>query len=350
VDAFRVLTVDGPRTIAPADGYVLPHEHLLCDLRVWWEGEAFDDVADEPALVVAAFDALRRWPAAVTPENLVLSDWYVAAKELRRAARTGCRVVVDLTNTGMSPTPALAAKAARLAGVDLVASVGRYLHDTLDAAERARSRTELVDEWMHAIQHGIDGCAVGMIGEIGTSAAITDAERVSLEAAAEVQRRSGLPVNVHLHVHARQGQRVLDVLADAGADLARVALSHCDGELDLDWLRGLLARGCYVELDLFGREDWPAAGGGFPSDRERIDAVAALCADGHADRLLLSHDICLRSALHRYGGWGYDHLAERILPAIAERAGEDAARRITRTNPLTLLHVEEAASDDWPMP
>jgi len=338
-----VLTVDGPRTIAPGDGYVLPHEHLLCDLRAWWEGEPYDDVGDEPDLALETFDALRRWPAAVTPENLVLSDWYVAAKELRRAARTGCRVVVDLTNTGMSPTPALAARAASLAGVDLVASVGRYLHDTLDQAERARSREELVDEWMRVVADGIDGCAVGMIGEIGTSAAITDAERVSLEAAAEVQRRSGLPVNVHLHVHARQGQRVLDALENAGADLARVALSHCDGDLDLGWLRGLLARGCYVEFDLFGREDWPAAGGGFPSDRERIDAVVALCADGHANQLLLSHDICLRSALHRHGGWGYDHLAERILPTIADRAGDDAVHRMTRLNPLTLLHVEAAA-------
>jgi len=31
---------------------------------------------------------------------------------------------------------------------------------------------------------------------------------------------------------------------------------------------------------------------------------------------LLGCDVCLKCRLHRYGGWGYDHLLTNVVPAM----------------------------------
>ena len=37
---------------------------------------------------------------------------------------------------------------------------------------------------------------------------------------------------------------------------------------------------------------------------------------GYVKQLLFSTDICLKSLLHSYGGWGYDHVITNILPVL----------------------------------
>lgn len=339
---YRVITAHGPKHFSDSSGYVLPHEHILLDMRVWWEGEgswAELDTSNE-AVSMEILDQLRRRPVGTLRENLVLSDWYIAAKELRMARDTGCKLVVDLTTNGLAPLPRLARKAADLADLDLVVPVGNYLGEALSSAERDRTVEELEQEWMESIENGIDGCEVGIIGEIGTGAEISPSEVRSLQAAARVQQRSGLAINVHLHPYARRGLEALRILQDAGADLTRVALSHCDGEIDISWLEQLLRRGCYVEFDLFGTNpEWEIAGKGFASDAERVAALEELCAAGYEDHLLLSHDICTRNGLRWYGGWGYSHLATRVFKVLDERLGQKTRQRLSASNPLTLLGV-----------
>lgn len=341
---YRVITAHGPKALSDSTGYVLPHEHTLLDMRVWWEGRGPWSELDEQGESVdtEALDQLRRRPVATLRENLVLSDWYLAAKELSLAHDTGCKLVVDLTTNGLAPVPHLARKAADLAGVDLVVPVGNYLSEALPPAERDRTVEELEHDWMNGIENGVDGCSVGIIGEIGTGEEISPAERRSLQAAARVQRRSGLAINVHLHPYARRGLEVLEILEHAGADLARVALSHCDGEIDIAWLTRLLRRGCYVEFDLFGTNpEWQIAGKGFASDAQRVDALEQLCSAGFEDRLLMSHDICMRNSLRRYGGWGYAHLATRVFEVLDKRLGQHTRQRLSSSNPLRLIELND---------
>lgn len=340
--SFQVRTADGPTWLLPAEGYCLPHEHVICDLRVWWDGPGSGSPmpSDDPPVSVESCDAMRRRPHGVSRENMVLADWVVAAKELQQAADTGCRLVVDLTATGLDPLPALARRAAEQAGVALVVAAGHYLHDAVPDDIRAASRHQLRDRLLAQVEGGVQGCMVGILGEFGTSAEITDYERRSLQAAADAQQATGLPVNVHLHPYARRAHEVLDILQLAGGDLSRVALSHCDADIDVDWLDGLLHRGPYVEFDLFGTgPEWVIGGRGFATDAERLRAVAQLCERGFSSRLLLSHDICTRNALRRFGGWGYAHLARVVFPQLDELLGAELRQQITARNPLCLLSV-----------
>jgi phosphotriesterase-related protein len=224
-----------------------------------------------------------------------------------------------------------------------VIGVGRYLAPTFTEAELTASVDELVDRWTEQAETGIDGLLPGVIGEIGTSPELADEEVVSLRAAARVQDRTELPINVHVHPYARRALDVLRILDAEGADLTRVALSHCDGEMDVDWLLGLLRSGCYVEMDQLGTgPERLIQGRGYPSDAERIAGIAALCDNGYADRILLSHDICMRNSLRRFGGHGYAHLGRTFAPQLARAIGQDLAFRITNTNPLAFLHWDTA--------
>lgn len=339
---YRVRTSTGIQTIDPRAGHTLPHEHVLLDIRVWWEGEGHwaQQDPDEP-FVERVLSQLARDPQAVTRENMVLSDWYLAAKELSAARQAGCQLMVDLTVAGLDPQWSLTARASRQAEISVVFGVGRYLHETLKPDDLAKDVSQLADVWTGQIEHGIDGQLPGIIGEIGTGPEISPAEMVSLQAAGRVAEQSGLPVNVHVHPYARQALNALRILDDAGADLSKVAVSHCDGELDIDWLVQVLQTGCYVEFDMFGTgPDRHVQGRGYPTDTERIGALAELVDQGWSAQLLLSHDICHRNSLMRYGGWGYGHIGRVIQPALESAIGTDQTYQLLAVNPLRLLHLE----------
>lgn len=341
-DSYPVRTTDGVRDLWPHHGHTLPHEHILLDLRVWWEGPGdwrdLDPTGQD--LLPETQDAVSRRPQGVTRENLVLADSYLAAKELREARASGCQLLVDLTCQGLHPQPHQARIAAQLAGLDIVLGVGRYLGPTLDKAERHIDAQTLAARWIHQANDGIDGLLPGIIGEIGTSEAITSDEVTSLRAAAWTQQTTGLAINVHVHPYARQALHALQILDNEGADLSRVVISHCDGELDLRWLQRVLDTSCYAEFDQFGTGPHRLIQGrGYPSDHDRIRALAELCDRGYAERLLLSHDICMRSSLRHNGGCGYAHLAEAVAPLLIRTVGEQTVHQLMNVNPLRLLAV-----------
>jgi phosphotriesterase-related protein len=344
---YRIRTAHGVREVAPEEGHTLPHEHVVLDLRVWWTGEGPWDALDPPGVDLVNLPAeVARAPEATARENMVLSDWYVAAKEMRAARETGLQLLVDLTTRGLDPHYDLAVRAADLAGVDIVVSVGRYLAASLAEAERARTVEDLAEEWTRQIAEGIVGFTPGIIGEIGTGLEIEKAEVTSLRAAARVQADSGLALNVHVHPYARRALEALSILADEGADLAKVGVSHCDGELDLDWLERILRTSCYVELDQFGTgPERLIQGRGYPSDDDRVNAIKELCDRGWAERLLLSHDLCHRNSLLRHGGSGYGHIGSSVAPALATAVGQETAHQLIAVNPLQFLDITGSAVD-----
>lgn len=335
---FVVRTAYGPKTLSSDGGAVLPHEHVMVDARVWWEGPGDWFALDPPGEAQRDHERIAHEPQAVIRENMVLSDWYLAAQELRLARDSNCQLVTDLTVQGLDPQHQLAVRAADLAGLDVVLGIGRYLESTLDETERAKPVGQVADEWLSTVHTGFDGLLPGIIGEIGTSETITSTEEISLRAAAQVQKSCGLPINVHVHPYTRQALAAIAVLEAEGADLSRVAISHCDGDLDLAWLRQLLTTGVHVEMDMFGTgPERLVAGRGYPSDDQRVTALVELCEQGFSAQLLLSHDICHRNSLHRHGGWGYDHISRVIVPKLSEHLDDDAVRQLTSENALRLL-------------
>ena len=338
-DSYRVQTVHGARHLSPTEGHVLPHEHILCDSRIWWEGQGdWREFDDHQVVQSTTWSALAERPQALTRENLILSDWYLGANEMRLARDSGAQLLVDLTVLGIGPNPEMSVRAARLAEIELVISVGRYLHDTLAEDERALPVGALVDRWLQQIDEGVDGYFPGIIGEIGTSESLWPDEVNSLKAAARTQQQTGLAINVHVHPYARRAMEAIDILTSAGADPSRVAISHLDCDLDIKQLTQVLRAGVYVEMDNFGTgRQRLVLGDGYPDDAERLDMIEELCSLGFGSRLLLSHDINHRNSLVRNGGWGYRHIGTDVIPRLADRLGHEATQRLVSDNPLTYL-------------
>jgi phosphotriesterase-related protein len=107
-----------------------------------------------------------------------------------------------------------------------------------------------------------------------------------------------------------------------------------------------------VEFDLFGHEFFESENG-FQSfgDTEKCRAVAGLVADGCADRLLLSHDICYKIQLQSYGGYGYAHLLRNILPRLRLLGVAEAdLEQMTVHNPRRVLALQAPEPDHQSAP
>ena len=134
-------------------------------------------------------------------------------------------------------------------------------------------------------------------------------------------------------------------LAQAGADaslgLGNLALEAVADEGGFDALRPQLVR---VEFDDFGKEfyidpeDRGFAGGVFARDIERVQVVKRLVDDGFAEQLLITNDICLKSMLRHYGGWGYDHILRHVVPMLRHEGVEQSTiDQLLVENPKRLL-------------
>jgi len=340
--ADRIMTVLGP--IAPEDlGVTLAHEHLLFDLRCLWE-------APPP-------ERARLVDAVPTPENraelerdlyhskatLQQDDPDLAAREAARFRKAGGATIVDVTTIGLAPDPVALRQIARATGLNVVAGAGYYREKCLPAEVLDKSIDELTDELERWVVEGMYGTNVraGILGELGTMSPIRPFEERQLRAAARVQRKTGVAINVHPAIWAHEHLRIIDILEDAGADLSRVAISHCDQLLEPDWHRRIAARGVMLCFDTFGAEfEYESDGSREPTDAERIDCLERLLDAGRAGQLLLSHDICTRLQLHHHGGTGYEHVPTTIANRLrAEGASEADLDQMLVANPRRLLTI-----------
>ncbi len=121
-----------------------------------------------------------------------------------------------------------------------------------DYGEEALRATddELVALMLADLRDGMDGTAARAgVAKLGTSeGTILPVEERIARAVGRVQVETGCPVLTHT-TRGTMAHEQLDLLAAEGADLAKVALSHMDQNLDFGLLRALCERGAYVLFD-----------------------------------------------------------------------------------------------------
>ena len=306
----HVQTVLGP--IEPSDlGFTLPHEHTQIAL---WHASGRHDywelTRDEPLIV----------------------------EELGRFKAAGGSGLIDLTLPGVGRDPDWLVRVARATGLHVVMGCGWYrgTHYPAGANIDRRSVDSLADELVAEIE-GAD-VKPGIVGEIGTDKPWLSAQEERVHrAAARASRRTGLAITTH-GVMSDVGLAQLTVFEEEGADLLRVVIGHADSYPNLDHYLEIIRRGASVEFDFLGMTFTPQEGVGEP---RIIDLMLELLSRGHADRVLLSQDVCHNSQLVHYGGHGYVYLSEAFLPRLRERGVSDAEiEQMTVLNPRRILTVE----------
>ena len=307
----EVQTVSG-RIPAAELGFVLPHEHT--GIQLWHVPNRWD-----------------YWE--LTPDDaFVLPD--LAAY---RAAGGG--TLVDLTLPGVGRDPLRLRRYAEASGVRIVMGTGWYrtAYYPPEARIDRRSVDDLADELVAGIEGGVDGTDVrpGIIGEIGTDKPwLTALEERVHRAAGRAARRTGLAITTH-SVMSAVGLAQLRVFEEEGVDPARVVVGHADSYPVLDHYLEIIRRGANLEFDFLGMSFTPMERHGEP---RIVDLARELIDRGHADRLLLSQDVCHNSQLMAYGGNGYVHLFRTFLPQLrAAGVPEAAIQQMTVLNPARIL-------------
>lgn len=330
-------------------GITTPHEHILIDLSAFFVEKPQPDCSNPrtDAVTMERLGVLNYDPYALL-DNLILNNEPTQIREIKRFAAAGGRTVVDMTTTGIMRDPAALRRAARETGLNIVAGAGFYVGSTHSQALRAMTPQEIGAHIVREITEGMDGTDVkaGVIGEIGISELFEESERRVLEGAGLAQQSTGYPVSVHINPWTTYGLEAADMLLDRGVPARKICICHVDVEGREEYIRQLLDKGVFIEFDNFGKQYYVRRSarrfgyGGFISDSRRVELVNQFVREGYAGQILLSCDVCLKTLLHAYGGWGYDHVLTNIVPMLREDGVSDRdIDRMLRENPADFLDV-----------
>lgn len=304
------MTVRGPIHLQEA-GFVLSHEHLLCDL--WSIVHSYDGILDD--------------------ENL-------AIKELMRYREAGGRTLVEVSSIGLGRNPVGLRRISEGTGIHIVMGSGWYREQVYPSYVYELSTNQLTEKIIEDIAVGADGsdiCA-GVIGEIGTERHhITPVQERIFRAAARAQRKTGVSIWTHTTHFGELALEQIALLQEEGVPPQRIVISHLGDRFGSSHVRAIADKGVYLGIDNIGYQ-----GDGYPDDAVRVRNLVELTSQGYEDQLLLSLDVCMKQHLHHYGGKGYDHLHKKFLPLLT-KAGvkDDTIAKMTITNPARALAFEQ---------
>lgn len=329
-------------------GITLTHEHLLIHFYRWQDeagiaaGIPSDDPrAAQPLTLANTGWARRNWHLSRANRGLDEDD--VAAEELRLFKSAGGGAIVDATNPDLGRDPDALARISRATGVHIVMGAGHYVGEMHPLDMEARTEEQLFEELVEDIERGCDGSDIraGIIGEIGCSEPMLPNERKVLRAGARAMRATGAPLLIHPGRGTGAPLAAMRVVEEAGGDPRRTIMSHIDRTLfdPVDMLT-LARTGCYLEFDLFGQESsyYPLSPIDMPNDAGRVDHLIRLIDAGYGEKLLIAQDICRKTALVAYGGDGYAHILENVVPMMRRKGmAESAIDAILVRNPARVL-------------
>ena len=325
-------------------GATTTHEHLYIDFSFMYR-PAQDSPRPELADACIALENLgwirRNYYSNRT--NLQLMDLDTTIGEVRKFSEVGGGAMVDATSRGIGRNPHALAQISRGAGVHVIMGSGHYVAAVHPEGMDERTEDDLAREIIVDIVEGVEdsGIKAGMIGEIGCTWPLAPNERKSLSAAALAQQETGAAISIHPGRNPDAPLEILEILANSGADLSRVIMGHLDRTVfDFDALLSLAASGCYLEWDLFGNEGsyYPLAELDMPSDAQRLGFIKRIADAGYSEKIVVGHDICTKHRLVQYGGHGYGHILENIVPKMLRKGfSENLIREITVDNPAKVL-------------
>lgn len=336
------MTVRGPVSVSDL-GPTHIHEHLYIDFRPFLALHPYGVVSEEPLTIHTAAEA--RWNPGGFPDNYHQTDVDQVVDELAPFLAAGGRTIVEVTPSHMSRNPLILREISERSGVHVVMGGGYYLAGSHPPGTADRTpesiAQELIDEWTDGVAE--TGIRPGILGEIGTGDPVRPEEVRILRAAAWAHLETGLPISVHLHPWGFEGLKVLDVLVSEGVDPARVVLGHMNTAIgDEAYQVELLDRGANLAYDLMGFDHSLIGLGKYPpSDFDIVAGLVALADRRHLEQLFVSQDMGgVKTRLLAYGGWGYAHILDHVIPLFRDAGWGDAeVETLMVANPARVLCV-----------
>ena len=301
-------------------GVTSSHEHIFIDMR-----KCVDITGNEADCFYDKISMENRAEVFADPyailDNALLDEVDAAVEEMSYFKKWGGQTIVDCTLDEIGRDPMALKEVSLRTGVNIIVGCGHYYHKAHYPYVEKASVQELADEMRKDILYGIGDTDIkaGIIGEIGTSAIMSDSEKKVLKAAGMVGAETGKSIHVHTDLYTENGFEVIDILTREGVNPDKICIDHVDVWLRPDYIRALLEKGVYVEFDNFGKEFYTSKERRFAYDLERIKLLKKLMDEGYQKQILVCNDICLKTMWKTYGGNGYAH----ILRAVRDMAVEE---------------------------
>ena len=313
-------------------GVTSSHEHIFIDMR-----HCVDITGNEPPIFREPFKTEHRAEVCLDPyavlDNALQEGIENAVYELEYFKAFVGQTVIDCTLDEIGRNPLALKEVSKRTGVNIIAGCGHYYHKAHAPYVKDASVAQLADELRKDILEGINGTDIkaGIIGEIGTSAVVSEDEKKVLISAGIVGAETGKAIHIHTDLYTENGFEVIDILTREGMSPEKICIDHVDVKLRPDYIRALLDKGVYIEFDNFGKEFYVSKERRFAYDLERIHLLKTLLDEGYGDKILVCNDICLKSMWKQYGGLGYAH----ILRGVKQMALENGIDENTYLSLLT---------------
>lgn len=307
-----INTVLGPVSIDSL-GVTSPHEHIFIDMR-----NCVDITGNETKSFYDNFKPENRADVYADPyailDNALQSEMEDAIYEMEYYKAWGGQTVIDCTQDEIGREAKKLKEVSLRTGVNIIMGCGHYYDKAHFPYVKDASVDTLAQEMYRDLTVGVQDTDIkaGIIGEIGTSAIMTEAEKKVLKASGVVSVETGNAIHIHTDLYTENGYEVIRILAAEGVDPSKICIDHIDVWLRPDYIRGLLKLGVFVEFDNFGKEFFVSKKRRFAYDLERIEVLKSLIDEGYGNKILISNDICLKSMWKKYGGLGYAHILRTV--------------------------------------
>lgn len=296
----RIQTTTG--TATPAElGRTLVHEHVLVGFPGW------ELDARAPRFIRA--EAMSR-----------------AVDQMHELQAHGVGTFVDPCPMDLGRDVEFLAELSQKSGMRIICTTGAYFEAEGNTFTfKQLPLEEITDIYIQEIEQGIGetGIKAGAI-KIATGAhQVSPYERKLVTAAARAAKATGVPLISHTQ-EASCGHDQIDMVTGEGVPAAQLLVGHSDGTTDFDYQKSLADRGAYVGFDRFGISM-------FQPDEVRVGNILKLCAAGHLERILVSHDsiVCwlgrpmpyaktFEALLEMLPNWRSTHIFRHILPKLRE--------------------------------
>ena len=256
-----------------------------------------------------------------------------AIERLTDLKANGVSTIVDLTVIGLGRYIPRIQRVNEAVDINIIAATGLYTYNEIPHYFHFRGPGLLFDQpelltemFIHDIEVGIGdtGVKAGILKCATDEPGVTGGVERVLRAVAQAHRATGVPISTHTHAHTRRGLEQQDIFDQEGVDPTQVVIGHSGDTTDLDYLKEIMTRGSFIGMDRFGIDVL------LPFE-DRVNTVAALCEQGFADQMVLSHDAaCFNDWLPDdqlpivTPNWNYLHITRDVVPALLHRGVTDA--------------------------
>ena len=377
---MKIMTVTGE--VNPDEiGISHIHEHVYLDLEIY-KGKPRNNREKEISNMKVTLENLYtiNQNRFLVTDNLVNDKYGDAVYAANLFKNAGGYMLVDVTPEGVGRDPEKLVKLSKQTGVKFVAGAGYYVGISHPKKVKKWSIEQIKEEIVKDLTVGIGDtniCA-GIIGEIGAlDSQPTSEEARTIEAAALAQVETGASMMTHCRGIGRLNspKKQIEIFERIGANPSKIAIAHRDGLLNNlrrdDYIKNfseLLDKGYIVSFDTFGMEgyfkhgienykdtldwnsnvkfnhdskiryDWSSSVFAEGRDIDRVEAVMDLIQLGYIDQILISSDACEKVHHRKWGGFGWSHIIETIIPLLLSAgATQNQIDTILKKNPARLL-------------